>query len=138
MEDSESKAQYEFRTHHEATIGELATQMQRVGWGLFGFGVLNVAAAVLLLLQHLKGGFVLAPLISHVASGFLCMVLGWFNMRTAKGFHLIVETRGRDIQHLMTALENQKTLYLILFYFVLFVIFIHMLGYLTAHYLPGA
>jgi hypothetical protein len=93
---------YEFSPGQNEVIAGLASNMKLVGVvSLIGGGLLVLAGCFLLA----KGGA------SHLFQGAVSVVLGAFTVQAAGAFRQIVDSRGDDIGHLMTALGALRSLY---------------------------
>jgi hypothetical protein len=93
---------YEFSPEQNEVIASLASNMKIVGViSFFGGGLLVVAGSVL----SAKGGG------SALVQGALALVVGGLTVHAAGAFRHIVDSRGDDIDHMMTALRALRTLY---------------------------
>jgi hypothetical protein len=93
---------YEFSPEQNEVIASLASNMWMVGVvSLIGGGLLVVAGCF----QFAKGGG------SALIQGAVAVVLGGFTVQAAGAFRQIVDSRGDDIGHLMTALGVLRSLY---------------------------
>jgi hypothetical protein len=93
---------YEFSPEQNEVIASLASNMKMVGVvALISGGLLVVAGCVL----SAKGAA------SAVIQGAVAVVVGGFTVQAAGAFREIVDSRGDDISHLMTALGTLRTLY---------------------------
>ncbi len=94
---------YEFTLPQNATIASLARYMRLAGIALVTFGVVQLAAGVLAA-RNAPGLFV---------QGTVSLVLGALSIGIAARFRRIVDSRGRDIGHLMDALGGLRLMYAI-------------------------
>ena len=93
---------YEFSSEQNEVIAGLASNMKIVGIiSLIGGGLLVVAGCVV----PAKGAG------SALIQGAFGMVVGGFTVHAAGAFRHIVDSRGDDIGHLMTALGTLRSLY---------------------------
>jgi len=93
---------YEFSSEQNEVIASLASNMRMVGVvSLIGGGLLVVAGCFL----FAKGGA------SALIQGAVGMVVGGFTVQAAGAFRQIVDSRGDDIGHLMSALGTLRSLY---------------------------
>jgi len=97
-----SNNEYEFDDSQNELIQTLASTMKFVGYFLIAVGVLTGISGILSIAQ---GGFV--GLVQGVVQG----IIGFWTMRAAQSFQLIVDTEGRDIENLMGALGELRKLY---------------------------
>lgn len=98
----QSGPQYEFTPGQNATFRELAATMRFVGL----FLVLGGALECLTCLNGQLGGLV---------AGLVFVFLGIWTRSAAQSFQRIVDTEGRDITHLMTALSDLLKMYRLLY-----------------------
>jgi len=94
-----AEKQYEFRPNENKIIGQLASKMHFVGLYLLAMGLIVITIGVIVL----HGG----PIIS----GALTCVVGLWTQRASVSFRHVVRTEGRDISHLMDALDDLRKLY---------------------------
>ena len=94
---------YEFTPTQNETIASLSRYMRLAGIVLVLFGVLQAVAAVL----AARGGVGIA------IQGIVSAVLGVLVISIAGHFRRIVDSRGRDIGHLMEALAQLRLMYAI-------------------------
>jgi hypothetical protein len=118
-------AQYEFNSQQNQVIGDLANSMLWVAVPFMALGILYIIATVLLLIQMLRDPAIglVAVYVGLVA--LLLLVLGRWTRQAAGEFQQVVATTGRDISHLMNALDNLRKFYSLLSVFVkIYVIFV--------------
>src|SRR5687767_9977818 len=107
-------SEHEFDSQHNRTIGRLARDMRWVAIPLIFIGVLYALACVSAVLR----GF--AHPESLVGAAFIglatvfYLALGVWTRRAAESFHRITQTSGRDVTHLMAALDNLGKKYALL------------------------
>lgn len=94
---------YEFTLEQNATIASLSRYMRLAGIVLLLFGLLQVAAGFL----TTRNGF------SLFVQGSVSLLLGALVLSIASRFRRIVDSRGRDIGHLMDALAQLRLMYAI-------------------------
>lgn len=93
---------YEFSPGQNEVIAGLASNMKIVGViSLVGGGLLVVAGCIL----PARAGM------SFLIQGVLALVVGGFTVQAAVAFRHIVDSRGDDLGHLMTALGALRSLY---------------------------
>ena len=116
---------YEFSSMQNSTIQTLADRMKAIG---ILFLVFAGFAAI-------GGFFVLFKSIPSAVSAFLEVALfgfvGLWTYRGAAAFHLIVQTRGSDISHLMDALEDLRKIYNLQFWLMVVILGLMALGVLA-------
>ena len=115
--------QYEFKPEENRIIGELAWKMSFVGLFLLANGLLIIVIGVVPL-------FHFGPIIS----GTLMCVVGLWTQRASMAFRNVVDTEGRDISHLMKALDDLRKLYSLQFWLVILGVALAVAG-LVAIYL---
>jgi hypothetical protein len=101
--------QYEFKASENKVIGELASKMHWVGLFLLAMGLIVIATGVVNS-GHLV--FHLAPILS----GSLTCLVGLWTQRASVSLKNVVYTEGRDISHLIAALEDLRRLYSLQFW----------------------
>lgn len=94
---------FEFNVPQEALIASLANLMRFVG----GASVLVGAILLLALLQNPANALVV------LIQSALMIVLGALTWSAGSRFRQVSETSGRDITHLMDALDRLRTIFLI-------------------------
>ena len=102
-----AEPQYEFKPHENQIIGELAAKMHFVGLFLLAVGVLMIGIGVLV---HHAG---------PIVTGTLACVIGLWTQRSSVSFKDVVYTEGRDISHLIAALEDLRKLYSLQFWILI-------------------
>ena len=107
---SPSASQYEFSPLQEGVIDDLASKMRFVGMFLLVFGSLGLASMVV---AWIKGFWYFD------ASSLLVLFFGYWTLGASKSFGMVVTTRGRDINHLMKALLDLRSLYALAFFLLL-------------------
>ena len=118
---------YEFNEAQNMTFGVLASRMKFLG-------ILNLVFAVLIGLFSVYALFNDSPLTIVVAGPQVAMlvVLGLWMMNASSSFRMIVETRGQDITHLMTAMDALRKLYNLQFWLTIAVLIVFVIGFLLA------
>ena len=94
---------YEFTLEQNATIASLARYLRLAGIALVAFGAVQAIAAFM----AERGGAAI------FVQGLLSLVLGALAVSIASHFRRIVDSRGRDIGHLMDALARLRLMYAI-------------------------
>lgn len=107
---------YEFNESQNQLILDLSKKMMFVSYFLIASGALGTLAGIITIKQ---GGF------SGIVQGVVLLVTGIWTINAAKGFQLIVNTQGNDIENLMGALGQLRKLYSLQFWlFMISLIFI--------------
>lgn len=109
----ENNDNYEFKENENLIFSSLAHKMKYVGFFGILIGSLNLVLSSINIINFFYGLFYI--------------FIGFWTIRAAKFFKLVVDTQGNDIQHLMDALKEQRKLftfhfgaYIILAFFVCF------------------
>jgi hypothetical protein len=116
--------QYEFSTGQNVVIGDLARKMSLVGLVMVILGVLSILGG----LGRLFGGY----FEGGILGGILYIAIGVWTRRAADEFHLIVRTEGRDVSHLMRALENMRKIYDLIYLFIVIITVLVVLALIVA------
>ncbi len=117
---------YEFNEAQNLTFRVLASRMKFLG-------ILNLVFAVCIGLFAVLAAFG-SPL-TIVVSGpqvALMVVLGLWMMNASSSFRMIIDTKGSDISHLMTAMEALRKLYNLQFWLTIAVLVLFLVGFLIA------
>jgi hypothetical protein len=122
--------QYEFGEAENAVIGNLGSKMSFVGLFMLGIGLFFFGTAMVRWVQsqELEVGVLFLAL--------LFIVVGIPTHRAGREFRLVADTQGKDISHLMGAIDNLLRLYR-LFYYLFFVALVFAIIQLGAHSLKG-
>lgn len=96
---SSGPPQFEFQEPENALIRNLAWKMHFVGLFGISIGLLTIALGVLM--------FHIGPILTGTYSA----LLGIWTQRASTAFKSIVDTQGKDVTHLLEALEDLKRLY---------------------------
>lgn len=99
---SEFSQEYEFNNSQNELIQNLASTMKFVAYFLIVVGIISAISG---LIAITRGGF--TALVQGVVQG----IIGFWTIKAAKSFQLIVDTEGRDIENLMGALGELRKLY---------------------------
>jgi len=121
-----AQAGYEFTDAQNMTFNVLASRMKFLG-------VLNMVFAVCIGLFAILALFS-SPLTIVVSGPQVAMlvVLGLWMMNASSSFRMIVDTRGQDISHLMTAMEALRKLYNLQFWLTIAVLVVFVIGFILA------
>ncbi len=103
--------QYEFDPQQDEVIDNLSNSMRWVAAPLWVLGILYAVATVLALVQVFSRPESLYALLSFLLVTLFFLALAGWTVRAADSFKAIAQTRGRDISHLMDALNNLRKLY---------------------------
>ena len=123
-------SQYEFTYSENTVIGNLGSKMSFVGLFMLGIGLFFFISVIIRWVQsyHLEVALLFLTL--------LFIVVGIWTHRAGREFRIVAETHGKDISHLMGALENLLKLYTLL-YLLLFIVLVFAIIQLGAHGLYG-
>jgi hypothetical protein len=118
--------QYEFSPPENSIIGNLGSKMSFVGLFMLGIGLFCFISVIVRWIQFQYLEVVLLFLT------LLLIPVGIWTHRAGREFRSVAETEGKDISHLMGALENLLKL-CTLVYLILFVGLIFAIIQLGAH-----
>jgi hypothetical protein len=113
-----AEKQYEFKPNENKVIGGLAWRMHFVGLFLVFMGMIIIGIGVV------TAGHV-AIRVGPIISGSLTCLVGLWTQRASVSLRNVVTTEGRDISHLIDALDDLRKLYSLQFW-------LFMLGLLLA------
>ena len=121
---------YEFTYSENSIIGNLGSKMSFVGLFMLGIGLFFFASVIIRWVQshHLEVALLFLTL--------LFIVVGIWTHRAGREFRSVAESHGKDISHLMGALENLLKLYTLL-YLLFFIGLVFAIIQLGAHGLYG-
>jgi len=114
--------QYEFKPGENKIIGQLAFKMHFVGLFLLAMGLIIIAIGVAVV-------FHVGPIIS----GTLACVVGLWTQRASMSFKNVVQTQGRDITHLMDALDDLRKLYTLQYWLLVLGLLLALAGLLAVY-----
>ena len=122
---------YEFTSSENSIIANLGSKMSFVGLFMLGIGLFFFISVIIRWVQshHLEVGLLFLTL--------LFIVVGIWTHRAGREFRRVAETHGKDISHLMGALENLLKLYTLL-YLLFFIGLVFAIIQLGAHGLYGS
>ncbi len=121
---------YEFSYTDNSIIRNLGSKMSFVGLFMLGIGLFFCSSVIIRWMQshHLEVGLFFMTL--------LFIVVGIWTHRAGREFRIVADTQGKDISHLMRALENLLKLYTLL-YLLFFIALVFAIIQLGAHGLYG-
>lgn len=105
---------YEFSSSQNGLIKDLADKMRFVSFFLIGLGVLATIEGVASLT---KDGF------GNIVYGTIQIIIGLWTQKAAFSFQRIVDTQGNDIENLMGALGEMRTLYTLQYWLYIIALF---------------
>lgn len=110
----EPEKNYEFDSSQNETIFTLAKSLQFVG-------AVTLLLAILFVLGMLRAFSESdwGDAISHGMSVAFTLAMGSLTYKAGREFQAIVATSGKDISHLMTALENLRKVYSVLSWIII-------------------
>lgn len=117
-------AQYEFSEAQNRIIADLAMAIVWVRLPLLVVGLLQAVIATGLALRISKDGAHVVGVLGHGLAAVVCFLLAGMLARAANSFAMITVTKGRDVSHLMTALQNLDAWFDTLAFFVKFYLFL--------------
>jgi hypothetical protein len=110
--------EYEFDDTQNRVIDELSGSMQWVAAPLLWIGILYGIATVVAVVHVFREPQVYPTILYTVLGTVLFLALGKWTGRSADSFAQIVTTKGRDVGHLMRALDELRKMYGLLATFV--------------------
>ncbi len=116
--------QYEFNDEQNAVINNLALTIIWVRIPLLITGVFQILIATGLALRLSQDGAHIIGVIGHALSAVVAFLLANWLLRAADSFAQITTTRGRDISHLMNALQSLGSWFGLLAFFVKLYLFL--------------
>ena len=123
-------SQYVFSYSENLIIRNLGSKMSFVGLFMLGIGLFFFISVIIRWVQshHLEVALLFLTL--------LFIVVGIWTHRAGREFRIVADTHGKDISHLMGALENLLKLYTLL-YLLFFIALVFAIIQLGAHGLYG-
>ena len=101
--------QYEFTYSENSVIANLGSKMSFVGLFMLGIGLFFFVSGIVRLVQsHYLD-------VSLLFLSLLFIVVGIWTHRAGREFRSVAETQGKDISHLMGALDNLLKFYTLLY-----------------------
>jgi hypothetical protein len=116
-----AEKQYEFRPAENKVIGALALKMHFVGLFLLALGLLIIAIGVVVVFHA-----------GPIVSGTLVCLVGLWTHRASSSLQSVVQTEGRDVSHLMDALDDLHKLYSFQFWLLMLAMILAMAGLIAA------
>jgi hypothetical protein len=110
-----AERQYEFKPQENKIIGELASKMHFVGLFLLAVGLLVIGIGVVPPWEHAHLALHVGPIIT----GSLACLVGLWTQRSSVSLKSVVYTEGKDISHLIAALEDLRKLYSLQFWLLI-------------------
>ncbi len=101
-----SESQYEFNEAQNLVIWELSKKMKFVSIFLIVIGVLQVIPGILLVFMSVFSASVVVEIIGR---SLIYIFIGVWGASAANSFRQVVDTKGNDIDHMMSALGDLKT-----------------------------
>ena len=128
---------YEFSSMQHDVIRSLSQKMKFVGiFYVLASGIVGLVAIAAMFFSPLVGFLYLIILTPE-------LLIGIWTIHSANSFQMVVETRGRDIPHLMNALTALRKLYTLMFWLLIaalvFMVLAMAVGlyFWTSGWLPG-
>ncbi|MDP9152602.1 MAG: hypothetical protein M3O36_21980 [Myxococcota bacterium] len=97
---------YEFSEAHRNSFGALAASMSFVGVCCF----LSGGLAAMFVVGELVAGL-LPNALATVAIGAVDLAMAWWTVSAGRSLSALVGTRGRDVEHLMEAVQQLRRLF---------------------------
>jgi hypothetical protein len=145
----DTPTRYEFTREQNDLIGDLAGKMKLVGVVGVVLGILNLLSALLLLVfifqdrlpvdvlqripedlrrQMPSTTYLWGFLLQAAAIGLIWLLLGVWTVSSATSFQQIVDTTGRDVNHLMDALGTLRQMYSLLYTLIVVTVLVFLVG----------
>lgn len=113
---------YEFTMAQNDIIRVLSQKMKFVGFFyVFAGGLMGLVSLIALLMMPWVGLFYLLLLAPQ-------LLIGIWNINAANSFGLVVNTKGQDIPHLMSALVSLRKLYTLMFWVLVLALSLVVIG----------
>ncbi len=125
-------AQHEFDSQENKVIQDLASAMHWIAAPFLFLGVLYIFATIVCLIQVFRQPASIFAVIYVGLVAILFLALGRWTKQAAVSFQQIVSTSGRDMSHLMDALESLRKKYSLLSVFVKIYVAIILLALIAA------
>lgn len=116
--ETESANGYEFTAEQNETLNSLAGEMRWVSLPLLILGGLNLISVVGHVIMAFRDPRVFLSVLIIGLGAVLWLALGLWTKQASESFRKVVATRGNDIEHLMSALDNLRKKYSLLALFV--------------------
>ena len=100
--------QYEFNDQQSAVILDLASGLRIVGFLLLLLGIFQAVGLIVSISRLGVQGPLVGTMLLLAAAALIYVSLGWWFRSSAESFIDVVGTQGRDIDHLMTALNELR------------------------------
>ena len=100
--------QYEFNEQQSAVILDLASGLRIVGFLLLLLGIFQAIGLIVSISRLGVHGPLVGAMLLLAAAALIYISLGWWFRSSAESFIEVVGTQGRDIDHLMTALNQLR------------------------------
>ncbi len=103
--------QYEFTNEQNKLIAQLSSGMQWVGTALSVLGYIYLIAVIICVTQALSRPETLFSAVYVLLATLFFLALGIWTRKASRSFQAITKTRGRDMDHLMEALDHLRKHY---------------------------
>lgn len=122
-------ARFEFSQEQNALIGDLSWKMRFIGTFLSVIGLLICVSGILQQAPGMGATFV---------QGFLFILLGVWTRQAGCEFQVIVDTKGEDVHHLMTALLCLKKCFTLQYWLVIIALAMLIVAWAILLFSPAA
>jgi hypothetical protein len=112
-------SQHEFDPQQTEVIGKLGAAMRFIGGVTMGLGILEAVGAALAIVETIQGTNSWGEVIVVIMAAVFLMTMGGLTLGAGRAFKNVATTTGRDISHLMQALDNLRQMFSILSVLVL-------------------
>jgi hypothetical protein len=118
-----TERQYEFTTEQNALISQLSNSMRWAAVPMYVLGILcavNLLMGIVWLVQtkSYQDWHAIGMILYLVLTTLLFLAFAFWTANSARAFQQITQTQGRDISHLMNALDGLRKVYSVIATFV--------------------
>jgi len=117
---------YEFDAQQDQIISMLASRMKALGIVTIAMGALVGVCTLFVLINAFLPGLFIGGETAVV------LLIGIWTYQASKSFRMIVDTKGQDMMHLMSALESLRKLYNLQFWLLIAGIIIFVIAIILA------
>lgn len=100
--------QYEFNDQQSAVILDLASGLRIVGFLLLLLGIFQAIGLIVSISRLGVQGPLVGTMLLLAAAALIYLSLGWWFRSSAESFIDVVATQGKDVDHLMVALNQLR------------------------------
>jgi hypothetical protein len=127
-----ASGEHEFDPQQTEIIGKLGATMRFIGGVTTALGILEVIGLVLAIVEAIQGTNSWGEVIAVGMAAVFLLTMGSLTLGAGGSFKNIATTTGRDISHLMQALDNLRQMYSILSVLVMLWIVVAVIAMVVA------